>query len=337
MAPAVLITGVSRSPGAGLAAQLAGDPSIERIIGVDNVPPEPGLLTRLGRTEFVLADIHKPQIATVLTEAGVSIVVHAAPAPSRPDLTRGATKELNVIGTMQLLAACQKADLVRRLVVASSTAVYGSSGADPAVFTEDMGAERPLRGYARDALDVEGYVRGFGRRRPDVVITVARFADIVGPGVDTALTRYLRAPIVPTSLGFDPRIQLLHESDAQEVLRLAALSDRPGTVNVAGAGVLLLSQVLRRVGRLRLPVPGPALAAAGRLVGNAATIGVCNQAGFLDFGRVVDTTRLRTTFGYTPRFTTAQALASLFGRTPPADGAAMSSRPRVVAAGQAAG
>lgn len=336
MPTAVLITGVSGWLGASLAAQLAADPSIERVIGVDTEPPKPELLALLGRTEFVLADIRNPLIGNALARSGVDTVVHVATAAARPDLTRGATKEINVIGTMQLLAGCQKSELVRRLVVASSTAVYGASGGDPAVFTEDMGAERPVRGYARDAVDVEGYVRGFARRRPDVGITVLRLADLVGRHVDTPFTRYLRAPVVPSSLGFDPRIQLLHESDALEVLRLAAVTDRPGTFNVAGAGVLLLSQVLRRAGRLRLPVPGPAVAAVGRLVGNPAAAGVCDQAGFLDFGRAVDTTRLRTRFGFTPRHSTATALTSMFGPAPavdPSRSAAGDGRPHLAAAG----
>ena len=72
-------------------------------------------------------------------------------------------------------------------------------------------------------------------------------------------------PIVPTSLGFDPRLQLLHEADAVEVLRLATRGDAPpGVVNVAGDGVVLLSQAVRRAGRVRLPVPAPAMAARRR-------------------------------------------------------------------------
>ena len=48
-----------------------------------------------------------------------------------------------------------------------------------------------------------------------------RLANFSGPTADTALTRYLAMPVVPTALGFDPRLQLLHEADAVEVLRLA--------------------------------------------------------------------------------------------------------------------
>jgi UDP-glucose 4-epimerase len=99
-------------------------------------------------------------------------------------------KEQNVIGTMQLLAACQQAPQLKRLVMRSSTAAYGASFRDPAVFTEDTEPrEVPRGGYARDILDIEGYVRGFRRRRPDVAATVLRFAPFIGPSAETALRR----------------------------------------------------------------------------------------------------------------------------------------------------
>ena len=216
----------SSSPGsaatsaAGSPALLADDPSIERIIGVDTVPPPRELA--LGRTEFVRADIRNPLIAKVIATAEVDTVVHLnITALPRAAGGRASMKEMNVIGTMQLLAACQKSASVRQLVVKSSTAVYGSSSRDPALFTEEIEPKSlPRSGYAKDAVEVEGYVRGFARRRPDVSVGVLRFTEVIGPGSDSLLLRYLRLPVVPTVLGFDPRVQLLHADDALEVLRL---------------------------------------------------------------------------------------------------------------------
>ncbi|MEN3361779.1 MAG: UDP-glucose 4-epimerase [Mycobacteriales bacterium] len=306
----VLVTGVSRNLGSRLAARLSADPSIDRIIGVDTLPPGPELAALLGRTEFVRADIRNPLIGKVIAAAGVDTVVHLniTATPHRAG-GRVAMKEMNVIGTMQLLAGCQKAASVRRLVVKSTTAVYGSSSRDPALFTEEMEPKGlPRSGYAKDAVEVEGYVRGFGRRRPDVALTVLRFTNFIGPRIDSPLVRYFALPVVPTVLGYDPRLQLLHEDDALEVLRLAAVEERPGTVNVGGSGVLLLSQAIRRAGRLSVPVPGPAVSAVGRLIRRTGMVDYSpEQMRFLNFGRVVDTTRLRKDFGYTPRYTTVEA------------------------------
>jgi UDP-glucose 4-epimerase len=309
----VLITGVSRFLGGRLAGQLAADPDIERVIGIDTVPPEPADLGRLGRTEFVRADIRNPLIVKVMAQAGVSTVVHAAlMASPRAVGSRVAMQEMNVIGTMQLLGACQKSETVERLVLRSTTAVYGCGPADPAVLTEDLHPhEGSQTGYAKDAVEVEGYVRGFARRRPDVGVSVLRMATIIGPTIDNAFTRYLAMPVVPTALGFDPRLQLLHESDAVEALRLASTAQRRGVVNVAATGVVTLSQLLRLAGRLRIAVPAGALGLVGATVRNSGVIDVTTEESrYLNFGRVVDTARLREQFGYQPRYSTAAAVQS---------------------------
>ena len=184
MAPrVVLVTGVSRHLGGLLAARLVADPTIERVIGVDTVPPPRELAGTLGRTEFVRADIRNPLIAKVIAAAEVDTVVHLnITATPRGAGGRASMKEMNVIGTMQLLAACQKSASVRRLVVKSTTAVYGSSSRDPALFTEETEPKAlPRSGYAKDAVEVEGYVRGFARRRPDVTVGVLRFTNFIGP------------------------------------------------------------------------------------------------------------------------------------------------------------
>jgi UDP-glucose 4-epimerase len=309
----VLVTGVSRPLGGRLAARLADEPSVSRVIGVDAAPPPRELAATLGRTEFVRADIRNPLIAKVISAADVDTVVHMnITATPRRAGGRASMKEMNVIGTMQLLAACQKSASVRRLVVKSTTAVYGSSSRDPALFTEETEPKAlPRSGYAKDAVEVEGYVRGFARRRPDVAVGVLRFANFIGPHTDSPLVRYLALPAVPTILGFDPRVQLLHEDDALEVLRLAALADgtdRAMTVNVGGAGVLLLSQLIRRAGRAPVPVPAPAVQLTGRAVRRTGLVDFSpEQLRLLEFGRVVDTARLRAEFGYLPRYSTVEA------------------------------
>ncbi|MFP5220023.1 MAG: NAD-dependent epimerase/dehydratase family protein [Actinomycetes bacterium] len=304
----VLVTGVSRYLGSRLASVLQADPSIEKVVGVDTVPPRPDMKHALGRTQFVRADIRNPLIAKVIAQNEVDTVVHmnviATPLGAGG---RTAMKEINVIGTMQLLAACQKAPSMRKLVVKSTTAVYGSSPRDPALFTEDIEPRAlPKSGYAKDAVEVEGYVRGFGRRRPDVTLSLLRFTNFIGPDIETPLTRYFSLPVVPTVLGFDPRIQLCHESDGIEVLRRMALEDHPGIYNVGGPGVLLLSQAIRRTGRPSFPVPSPAVTVVGGLFRRAGLVDFSpEQMRYLEHGRVADVSRLRGELGWTPRPTAA--------------------------------
>ena len=315
----MLVTGISRYIGSRVAAALAADPSIGRVIGVDTVPPGRADLDRLGRTEFVRADIRNPLIAKVIAGSGVDTVVHASvtATPHRAG-GRAPMKEMNVLGTMQLLAACQKADSVQRLVLKSTTAVYGSSPRDPGVFDEDTPPRAlPRSGYGKDAVEVEGYVRGFSRRRPDVDVTVLRFSNFIGPTIDSALVRYFSLPVVPTALGHDPRLQFLHETDAVEILRLAALGGHAGVYNVAGDGALLLSQAVRRAGKIPVAIPGPAVNAVSRSLLRAGLVDFSpEQLGLLSYGRVVDTGRVAEVFGFRPRFTSEQAFASFLHERP---------------------
>ncbi len=306
----VLVTGVSGFLGGHLAARLAANPAIDRVLGVDTVPPPRDLLKRMGRAEFVRADIRNPLISKVISSASVDTVVHASLSASPGSAGGRATmKEMNVIGTMQLLAACQKATTVRRVVLKSTTAVYGSSPRDPAVFDEATGPkDLPSGGYAKDAAEIEGYLRGFRRRRPDVTTTVLRFANFIGPRMDTVLTRYFALPVVPTVFGFDARVQLLHEEDALAVLERAATHELPGVFNVAADGVLMLSQAIRRAGKVAIPVPSSAVGPVSRVLRGARVVDFSpEQMRFLNFGRVVDVARLREEFGFLPRWTTTQA------------------------------
>jgi UDP-glucose 4-epimerase len=306
----VLVTGVSRFLGGHLAARLAANPAIDRVLGVDTVPPPRDLLRRMGRAEFVRADIRNPLISKVISHAEVDTVVHAS-VSANPGSSGGrvAMKEMNVIGTMQLLAACQKAPSVRRMVLKSTTAVYGSSPRDPALFDESMTPkDLPSGGYAKDAAEIEGYLRGFARRRPDVSVTVLRFTNFIGPRIDTVFTRYFALPVVPTVLGYDARVQLLHEEDGLAVLERATSQEIPGVFNVAADGVLLLSQAIRRAGRVPLPVPSPAVGPVSQVFRSAHIVDFSpEQMRLLNFGRVVDNRRLRETFGFVPRWTTVQA------------------------------
>ena len=224
MAKVVLVTGVSRYLGGLYARRLSTDPSIERILGVDVVPPKHSI----GRAEFVRADIRNPMIGRIMAQAEVDTVVHmnviATPKDTGGRVTQ---KEINVIGTMQLLAACQKSESVTRLVVKSSAAVYGSSPRDPAMFSEDMNPKTlPRTGFGKDSVEVEGYVRGFSRRRPDVEITMLRLANVVGPSIHTAITDYFSLPLVPIPLGYDARFQFIHEDDAMAAMILATTGPR---------------------------------------------------------------------------------------------------------------
>jgi UDP-glucose 4-epimerase len=316
MAEVVLVTGVSRYLGGRFARLLTAQPGIKRVIGVDVIPPP----RDIGNAEFVRADIRNPMIAKIITQAEVDTVVHmnviATPLSAGGRVSQ---KEINVIGTMQLLAACQKALSIRRLVVKSSAAVYGSSPRDPAMFAEDMGPKAlPRAGFGKDSVEVEGYVRGFSRRRADVEISMLRLANIVGPGIKTSLTDYFSLPVIPTPLGFDARLQLVHEDDALRGLLLATTGAPVGIVNVAGDGFISLQQAARLAGRVSVPVPMSASALLGRFVKSAGLADFSqDQMQYLAWGRGMDTTKMREVLHLEPEFTTRAAFEDFISHLGP--------------------
>lgn len=305
MGRVVLVTGVAGPFGALFSRHLAERRDalgIDRVVGLDLRPP----VGELGGVKFVRADIRTPVIGKIMAVEDVDTVVHL-------DLGSGGgrgggTKERNVIGTMQLLAACQRSTLLTKLVVGSSTAVYGSSPRDPAMFTEASVARGGVRsGFPKDIVEVESYVRGFARRRPEVLITTVRSAQVLHADVQTPMRDYFLNPMLPVAIGYDPRLQFSHLDDALAVATEAVVQDRPGTFNLAGDGVLLLSQAARRLGRPTVPFPSLGFASGAarltRLMGGTLSPDLHRV---LTHGRVVDTTALREIFGYEPRYTTEE-------------------------------
>ena len=191
--------------------------------------------------------------AEIDTVIDTRMIVNSLAAPVRE------AHENNVIGTMNILAACTGSDSpVRKFVFKSSTHYYGSEQDDPAFFTERMRRPHaPATLLERDIVEAEQAVAEFAAQRPEVTVTVLRCANVLGPDVETGFTRMLSLPLVPMVLGFDPRLQFVHEDDVVHALEHAALNRVPGTFNVAADGVLALSEAISLVGRRPLPVLPP--------------------------------------------------------------------------------
>jgi UDP-glucose 4-epimerase len=303
----ILITGIASYLGSELARRLETDPDVEHIVGLDTRKPR----ASLERTEFLEADIRNPVIAKLIPEARVDTVVHnQIVRVLGPGLSSRAAHEINVIGSLQLLAACERADTVRAIVIRGSAGIYGAEPAAPQFFTEEMTRLYPLRTrFQRDVAEIENYFDTFSRRHPRVVCTMLRYQPSVGPSLDSQITRYLSQPLVPTYLGFDPRLQFVHEVDAIDALVAAIKNPVRGPVNVAAPGTIGLTKLVRMAGKPTLPLlPAafPSVTDAGRRVGFEAISPDFRR--LLRYGRGIDITRLVEEVGYTPRHSTVEAV-----------------------------
>ncbi len=145
-----------------------------------------------------------------------------------------------------------------------------------------------------------------------------RFAPFISSTANTTLTRYFSQPLVPTVFGRDARLQFVHVDDALEILHRSVVEDHPGTFNVAGAGVIALSQAVRRAGRISVPLPEGTLssvAGAGPPTRRRADRPGPDRPLRARAGR--GHARLVSEFGFTPR-STAEAFADFIRATPTA-------------------
>ena len=301
----ILVTGLSTYWGGRLAQALERFPEIEAIIGVDNEEP----IVELDRTEYVKVGAQHALLRRVVEAAEIDTVVDTRLVVDSGTTSSGNAHENNVIGTMNILAACSgRESPVRKVVFKSSTHFYGCEQDDPAFFEETMGRPHPPgTQIERDIVEAEASLNEFAERNPHTSVTTLRFANVLGPDVRTSHIALLSLPVVPMILGFDPRYQFVHEDDVVHALEHAVRNDLRGAYNVAADGVLALTEVAGLLGKRYAPVLPP--------WGTGLAAGVLRRLGLkippelqkqLRFGRGVDNRRYKAAgfrYGYTSRET----------------------------------
>ncbi len=305
MSKRVLIAGLSTYWGGRLAQALETFEQIETIIGVDSRDPT----LELERTEFVKTSYQHSLLQRIIRAAEIDTVIDTRLTVNSVVESPRAAHENNVIGTMNILAAAAGSDSpVRKFIFKSSNHWYGCEQDDPAFFTEKMRRRHPPRTpLERDIVEAEEAVADFEDKSSGATVTVLRCANVLGPDVETAFTLMFGLPMVPMVLGFDPRLQFVHEDDIVHALEHATLNAVPGVFNVAGDGVLALSEVIGLLGKRPLPILPPF--GSGLLAGPLRRLGFRvpdEMNNLLRFGRAVDNRLLKLEgfdYGFTSRET----------------------------------
>jgi UDP-glucose 4-epimerase len=313
----IALCGARTFLGRKLLTVLAEDPSVARLVVIDAEPNEGGAASGVPvRARTYAVDRVEPQssarIAEILGAEQIDTFVHLGflEAPSR---NQAYAHDLESVGTLHILNACREHP-VQKFVLGSSTLLYGAHHDNPNFLAET----HPLRGvkgtaFLADKIDAERQVEAFAREQRTPSVAVLRFAPILGPTVESFVTRWLSMARVPVLMGYDPLLQFVHEVDALAALKNAIESDLSGVFNVAGDGVLPLSTVVKVVGRRKLPLPH---FLARRVAGALWALGVSEvPAPMLRYLRhvcVADTDRQRDELGDLSTYTTREAV-SAFG------------------------
>jgi UDP-glucose 4-epimerase len=304
----VLITGLGTFWGGRVAQALERHPDVDVIVGLDTEEPK----VELERTEYVRADQSYSILARIVKATQVDTILHTFLVVDSTRMSGRALHEVNVIGTLNLLAAAGAAGSpVRQVVVKSSTLVYGSSYQNPVWFREEMSRSRsPRTRVERSLLEAEGYLHDFAEDNPHVVVTLLRFSNVLGTDIITPTSKALQLPAVPCILGFDPLMQFVEEDDVVRSIEFVTSEQIPGIYNVAGDGRLPWSEVAAICGKRLWPLPPVFTGLAG---GALSRVGITELPpellDLLRYGRGADNRRLKRA-GFQYRYTSAGAVES---------------------------
>ncbi len=302
----VLVTGADTFWGGRMIQALEADAGIDVLLGLGTRAP----MVAFERAEFVRADQTYSILSRIVNAARIDTVIHTFMLVDSTQASARTIHEVNVIGTMNLLAAAgAPCSSVRQLVVKSSGLVYGSTEMDPATFTEETPRARsPRTDVERSLVEAEGMVSDFAEENPTNIVAVLRFANVLGTGIVTSISKNLARPCCPSIFGYDPLLQFVEAGDVVRALEYVMKRRLSGTFNVAGAGRLPWSEVASICGTRLLPLPPvrPALAIAPLV-----RLGIYGfppeLAALLRFGRGMDTSRL-VDAGFEYRYTSAGAV-----------------------------
>jgi UDP-glucose 4-epimerase len=267
---------------------------VREVIGVDR-KPFPDRPNDVVHHEL---DIRSKK-AREIFKGGVDALVHLGVL----HLPRGDFAEhhaWNVIGLKTLLEHAVEFR-VKKVVLLSSANVYGPRPDNPQFLNE----EAPLLGAGpfgeiRDLVELDMVCQSFFWKEPAIETVILRPANILGT-VKNAPSNYLRLPVVPTLLGFDPMLQAVHQDDVVTALFLALAPGRRGIFNIAGPPPLALSRMLSVLGRRTLPVPhGIARLGVDRLFRLGVSSFPAPELDFIRYVCMVDDSRAKNELGYSP-------------------------------------
>jgi UDP-glucose 4-epimerase len=242
----VVVTGICGRLGKGVARVLH---RVRPVIGVDRRPfPD-----KPKDIEHQQVDVRRKKLKDVFRAGDIQGVVHLG-VMHDPRASAAEHHSWNVAGFAKLLEYVAQFR-VPKLVVLSSANVYGPQPENP----QFLGEEAPLLGGAafseiRDLIEVDMLAQSFFWKHPETETVVLRPVHILG-SVRNAASNFLRLGMIPTLLGFDPMVQVIHESDVVSAIQLALKPGIRGIFNVAGPTSLPLSRVIKILDRPSVPVP----------------------------------------------------------------------------------
>jgi len=260
----------------------------------------------------VRADQSYSLLERIVRATEVDTVVHTFLVVDSTKMSGRQLHEVNVIGTMNLLAAAgAPGSSVRQVIVKSAAVVYGANAEDPSCFAENTPRSRPAKSrLERSLTEVESYVRDFADDNPEIAVALLRFANVLGTSIETPISRNLSRGIFPSVAGFDPQVQFVEEDDVVRCFEMVVHNQIRGVYNVAGDGRLPWSEVARIASAWRIPLPPLFTHELAAPLIRARMLDLPPELeDLLRYGRAIDTSRIKAA-GFECQATSAGAVES---------------------------
>ncbi|WP_007023561.1 SDR family oxidoreductase [Saccharomonospora iraqiensis] len=304
----VLVTGGNGFLGASVVRGLAA--AGHHVVSGDLTEPP----STVSGVDHVLLDVTEAgSVERAFAGRDVEVVVHlAAVVTPGKNSSREHQYAVDVTGTGNVLDAC-RAHGVRRVVVSSSGAAYGYHPDTGAAHDGWLTEDDPVRGneafpYSRHKRLVEERLAEMRSSHPELEQVVLRIGTILGARVENQITALFEKPRLLKIRGADSPFVFIWDSDVVAVIERAVTNPITGVFNVAGDGAMTVDEIAAALGKPTLAIPEPVLRGALAL---GSRLGVTpygpEQTVFLRYRPVLDNTRLKTVFGYTPSYTSAEA------------------------------
>jgi len=304
--PVVAVTGAAAGAGRLLAARLAERAEIRKVVAVDAQRGD------VQGATWRVVDVLDPLLSHRLSD--VDVLVHLD-VDASPDTDPRERRTHNVRGAQTVVTAAAAAR-VRRVVLVTSAMVYGASPDNPVPLPEDAPlAAEANSSIAGDYLEMEELAGTAAVSHPGLRVTVVRPAALVGPGVDTVITRHFEAPRLLSVKGCAPGWQFCHIEDLAAALELVVVEDLDGPLAVGCDGWLGSDEVQEITGKRRFELPAAVtFGMAQRLHRLGMTPAPATDLHYVAYPWVVDCARLRAA-GWKPAYDNASALRVLLEET----------------------
>lgn len=309
----IVLIGPRGFKGSNILKRLEADPKYKKVIAIDRIKPD----IPLKKTKFYKLDLTEAladvSLAEILKKENCDTLIHTA-FPIAPPHNSSYAHELVAIGSYYIFNACDAAK-VRKVVMCTTTDVYGAFPLNPNYLTEDM----PTKGHTQsrflaDKVDAEKQALRYQKKHPKRIVSILRPCTILGPTIHSYKTRYLKRPVITTMLGFDPLMQFVHEQDVIDALQVLVDQDHTGIYNLAGDGVLPLSRVIEICGKVNLRLPQFGFKT---MVQTLWTLEIspapASHVNFLRYLCVADNSKIKEKLNFSPKYTSKETLLSFVG------------------------